>query len=191
MKLAVAKRFQIRFPLQITDRRIMSGLAHKIAANVASMTKEHLRAAFSDGVQQLEHKNESVAIINGVEFINDSKSTSINATWFTLENTDGPIVWLAGGVDKGNDYNDVLDLVKQKVVAIICLGEYDQKIRTAFSAVVPIIETVKSMHQAVSMAYKLARHGNTVLLSPACASFDIFENYEDRGRQFREEVKSL
>lgn len=198
MRLAIVNDFVVRYPRRkkfllgsnFLSNTVSDTLAYRIAMGAMLMTKESVRDAFTD-INQQEHRREHLGTVDGIAFINDSKACSINATWFTLETTDGPIIWITGGVDKGNDYSEVLEVVKEKVVAIVCIGDYDEKIRKAFSPVISTIEKVKSMRQAVTMAHKLAMHGNTVLLSPACASFDVFENYEDRGRQFREEVKLL
>jgi UDP-N-acetylmuramoylalanine--D-glutamate ligase len=134
---------------------------------------------------------EFVAKVHGIEFINDSKATNINSTWFALESMEHPTVWIVGGVDKGNDYTELLDLVKEKVKAIICLGTDNRKIIDAFSGVVENIVEAGSAMEAVAYGYQLAQKDETVLLSPSCASFDLFENYEDRGNQFKEAVRSL
>jgi UDP-N-acetylmuramoylalanine--D-glutamate ligase len=134
---------------------------------------------------------EFVAKVNGIEFINDSKATNINATWFALESMDKPTIWVVGGVDKGNDYNELTALVKEKVKAIICLGLDNNKIIEAFSGIVDTIVEANSALEAVAFAYQLGSKEEVVLLSPACASFDLFENYEDRGNQFKKAVKLL
>jgi UDP-N-acetylmuramoylalanine--D-glutamate ligase len=139
----------------------------------------------------VEHRLEFVAKVHGIEFINDSKATNINSTWFALESMDKPTVWIVGGVDKGNDYNELMALVKEKVKAIICLGEDNSKIIEAFTGVVDTIVEAKSAFEAVSYGYRLARKDETVLLSPACASFDLFENYEERGNMFKQAVRGL
>jgi len=138
-----------------------------------------------------EHRMEFVAKVNGIEFINDSKATNINATWFALESMDKPTIWVVGGVDKGNDYNELSALVKEKVKAIICLGIDNKKIIEAFSGIVDTIVEANSALEAVAFAYQLGSKEEVVLLSPACASFDLFENYEDRGNQFKKAVKLL
>jgi UDP-N-acetylmuramoylalanine--D-glutamate ligase len=132
-----------------------------------------------------------VAKVNGIEFINDSKATNINSAWFALESMDKPTVWIVGGVDKGNDYSELSELVKDKVKAIICLGTENQKIIDSFQGMVENIVEAKSAAEAVAYGYQLAKKEETVLLSPACASFDLFENYEDRGNQFKQAVRSL
>jgi len=129
--------------------------------------------------------------VHGIEFINDSKATNINSTWYALESMTQPTVWIVGGIDKGNDYSQLYELVKSKVKAIVCLGIDNSKILDAFRNIgVDIVET-QSMEDAVRSSYYLAKKGETVLLSPACASFDLFENYEDRGHQFKQEVRKL
>jgi UDP-N-acetylmuramoylalanine--D-glutamate ligase len=132
-----------------------------------------------------------VAKVHGIEFINDSKATNINSTWFALETMEKPTVWIVGGVDKGNDYSELMDLVKNKVKAIICLGLDNQKIIDTFSGVVETIVEAKTAMEAVAYGYRLASKDETVLLSPACASFDLFENYEQRGDMFKEAVRRL
>jgi UDP-N-acetylmuramoylalanine--D-glutamate ligase len=130
-------------------------------------------------------------MVHGIEFINDSKATNVNSTWYALESMDKPVVWVVGGVDKGNDYSTLRDLVKQKVKAIVCLGTDNAKIHKAFGELVPVIKDTASAEQAVRTAYEMSEAGDVVLLSPACASFDLFENYEERGRRFKAAVKGL
>lgn len=165
-------------------------LASGLAARILDIRKESIRESFSDFVN-VEHRLEFVAKVNGIEFINDSKATNINSTWFALESMDKPTVWIVGGVDKGNDYSELMELVKDKVKAIICLGTENQKIIDAFGGVVETIVEASSAMEAVAYGYRLAKKDETVLLSPACASFDLFENYEDRGNQFKNAVRSL
>lgn len=165
-------------------------LASGLAARILDIRKESIRESFSDFVN-VEHRLEFVAKVNGIEFINDSKATNINSTWFALESMDKPTVWIVGGVDKGNDYSELIELVKDKVKAIICLGTENQKIIDAFGGVVETIVEAGSAMEAVAYGYRLAKKDETVLLSPACASFDLFENYEDRGNQFKNAVRSL
>ena len=124
-------------------------------------------------------------------FINDSKATNVNSAWYALESVEAPIIWIAGGIDKGNDYSMLTDLVKKKVKAIVCLGLNNEPLHKAFEGIVPVIVDTNSMPQAVMTAYRLGKKGDTVLLSPACASFDLFNNYEDRGNQFKLAVRSL
>jgi UDP-N-acetylmuramoylalanine--D-glutamate ligase len=134
---------------------------------------------------------EKVLKIRDVEYINDSKATNVNSAWYALESMTTPVVWIAGGTDKGNDYSMLLDLVKEKVHTLICLGKDNSKLVESFGSVVPQCIEVSSMDEAVKAAYKLSKPGDTVMLSPACASFDLFDNYEDRGRQFKECVREL
>jgi UDP-N-acetylmuramoylalanine--D-glutamate ligase len=169
---------------------VYNSMAAAIAARVVDIRKDVIRESLSD-FQNIEHRLEVVATIHGVEFINDSKATNINSTWYALESMTNPVVWIVGGVDKGNDYNILKDLVKQKVHAIVCLGKENRKIISSFTGVVPTIIETSSAAEAVAKAYKLSNQGDTVLLSPACASFDLFENYEDRGNQFKNAVRTL
>jgi UDP-N-acetylmuramoylalanine--D-glutamate ligase len=141
--------------------------------------------------QGVEHRLEKVLKIQNVQYINDSKATNVNATFFALDSMNTPTVWIVGGVDKGNDYNELMSMVREKVKAIICLGVDNRKIIDVFGNVVDIMVEVTNMTDAVRMAQRLSEKGDTVLLSPACASFDLFENYEDRGRQFKQAVKNL
>ena len=167
-----------------------NSLAAGIAARITEIRKDIVRESLEDFVN-VEHRLEFVAKVNGIEFINDSKATNINSAWFALESMEKSTIWIVGGVDKGNDYNELLDLVKNKVKAIICLGVDNHKIIEAFSGVVETIVEVQSAVEAVAYGYRLATKDETVLLSPACASFDLFENYEDRGNQFKQAVRML
>lgn len=167
-----------------------NSLASGVTAKILEIRNESLRESLSD-FTNVEHRLEFVAKVNGIEFINDSKATNVNSTWFALESMDRPTVWIVGGVDKGNDYSELIDLVGEKVKAIICLGTENQKIIETFSGVVETIVEAKSAMEAVAYGYRLAKKDETVLLSPACASFDLFENYEDRGNQFKAAVRSL
>jgi UDP-N-acetylmuramoylalanine--D-glutamate ligase len=169
---------------------VQNALAAGIAARLLEIRPELVRESLMD-FENVEHRLEFVAKIHGVEFINDSKATNINAAWYALESMDKPTVWIAGGVDKGNDYAELIELVKTKVKAIVCLGIENSKILEAFSSVVPEIVEVTSAQMAVEEAYRLAGKDATVLLSPACASFDLFRNYEDRGQQFKKAVRKL
>ncbi len=137
------------------------------------------------------HRLELVATINGIEFINDSKATNVDSVVYALGSYEKPLVWIAGGIDKGNDYNIIKDAVKKKARALICLGKENDKLKKAFGDVVPTIKETQSVHELVRMALQVAQSGDVVLLSPACASFDLFKNYEDRGDQFRSEVLAL
>jgi UDP-N-acetylmuramoylalanine--D-glutamate ligase len=164
-----------------------------MAASVAGATMDIRKSKIREAVEtfeNLEHRSETVATVRGVEFINDSKATNVNSTWYALESMTKPTVLILGGVDKGNDYSLIKDLVKEKVKAIVCMGIDNTKIHEAFDGVVKLINT-GSAENAVQAAYELAAPGDVVLLSPACASFDLFKNYEDRGIQFKEAVKNL
>lgn len=167
-----------------------NSLASGIVARVLEIRKENIRESLSD-FTNVEHRLEFVAKVNGIEFINDSKATNINSVWYALESMEKPTVWIVGGVDKGNNYDEIIDLVKDKVKAIICLGTENTKIIESFEGVVDTIVEAKSAMEAVAYGYRLAKKDETVLLSPACASFDLFENYEDRGNQFKKAVRSL
>ena len=134
---------------------------------------------------------EHVATVRGVEFINDSKATNVNSTWYALESMTKPTILILGGVDKGNDYSLLIELVKEKVKAIVCMGTDNRKIHEAFRMMFHVIVNTTSAHEAVHSAFHLAEKGDVVLLSPACASFDLFKNYEDRGKQFKEAVRNL
>ena len=169
---------------------VQNSLASGIASRLVEIRKEVVRDSFSD-FQNVEHRLEFVAKVHGISFINDSKATNVNSTWFALESMEAPTVWIVGGVDKGNDYSELLELVKDKVKAIICLGTENQKIKDTFNGVVETIVEAGSAMEAVSYGYRLAKKEETVLLSPACASFDLFENYEDRGNQFKSAVRAL
>jgi UDP-N-acetylmuramoylalanine--D-glutamate ligase len=167
-----------------------NSLAAGIAANIVNVRNEIIRESMRD-FESLEHRMEPVLTIKGIDFINDSKATNVNSTWYALESINKPVIWIAGGLDKGNDYTVLQSLVKEKVKAIICLGKDNRKIHEAFARYVDMIGNTQSAHEAVMMAYHLGQSGDAVLMSPACASFDLFENYEDRGRQFKAAVRSL
>lgn len=169
---------------------IYNSMASGIAGRILDIRKETIRDSLSD-FQNLEHRLEPVINVCGVEYINDSKATNINSTWYALETMEKPTVWIVGGVDKGNDYTMLKEIVNEKVKAIICLGKDNSKIIDAFNGLVSEMVEAKSMAEAVAFAYQIANKGDIVLLSPACASFDLFDNYEDRGRQFKEAVKAL
>lgn len=169
---------------------IYNSMAAGIAGHVLNIRKEVIRESLSD-FQGVEHRLEYVLTVRGVKYINDSKATNVNSAWYALESMTTPVVWIAGGTDKGNDYSELMDLVKQKVKALICLGVDNSKLHAAFEGVVPVIVDAKSAEEAVQQAYKFSVPGDTVLLSPACASFDLFENYEDRGRKFKAAVRAL
>jgi UDP-N-acetylmuramoylalanine--D-glutamate ligase len=165
-------------------------LASGIAARILEIRKEIVRESLEDFVN-VEHRLEFVAKVHGIEFINDSKATNVNSSWFALESMENPTVWIVGGVDKGNDYSELIPLVKDKVKAIVCLGIDNRKLLDTFSECVENIVEAKNATEAVAFSYNLAQNGDTVLLSPACASFDLFEDYEDRGNQFKAAVRSL
>ncbi len=169
---------------------IYNSMAAAIAGNILNLRKEVIRESLAD-FQNVEHRLEFVATVHGVEFINDSKATNINSTWFALECMEKPVVLILGGKDKGNDYAMLKDLVKEKVKAIVCLGVDNRKIHKAFSDVVPTIIDTVTAEEAVNISHKLSKKGDCVLLSPACASFDLFQNYEERGRKFKSAVKAL
>jgi UDP-N-acetylmuramoylalanine--D-glutamate ligase len=169
---------------------IYNSMAAGIAGHVLNIRKDVIRESLSD-FQGVEHRLETVLRVRGVQYINDSKATNVNSTWYALESMDAPVVWIAGGLDKGNDYSELFALVKEKVKAIVCLGIDNSKIHAAFGELVPVIVDARSAKEAVANAYKLSSPGDIVLLSPACASFDLFENFEDRGRQFKQEVRNL
>lgn len=172
------------------EHNVKNAMAASTVATLLRIRKQTIRESL-EGFQGVEHRLEKVLKINNVMYINDSKATNVNATFFALDSMENPTVWIVGGVDKGNDYSELLPLVNEKVKAIICLGVDNEKIIDAFGNVVDTIIETDSMAMAVQVAYKLAERNNTVLLSPACASFDLFENYEDRGRQFKDAVRNL
>lgn len=167
-----------------------NSLASGIASRILEIRKESVRESLSDFVN-VEHRLEFVAKVHGIEFINDSKATNVNSTWFALESMEKPTVWIVGGVDKGNDYSELDPLIADKVKAIICLGKDNSKIMEAFNGKVETIVEAGSAMEAVAWGYRLAKKDETVLLSPACASFDLFENYEERGNEFKKAVKLL
>jgi len=167
-----------------------NSMAAGISGSILNLRKEGIRECLSD-FQGVEHRLERFLRVHNIEFINDSKATNINSVWYALESMNTPVVWIVGGIDKGNDYSQLFDLVKEKVKAIVCLGKDNSKIMAAFDGKVKQIVDTKSIEEAVRSAYFLAEKGDTVLLSPACASFDLFKNYEERGRQFKDAVRNL
>jgi len=167
-----------------------NSMAAGIAGNVLKIRNDVIREALMD-FQGVEHRLETVTKVHGINFINDSKATNVNSTWYALESVKGATVWIVGGVDKGNDYSELFNLVENKVKAIVCLGKENDRVIKAFNGKVESIVESGNMEDAVKAAYYLARDGETVLLSPACASFDLFESFEDRGRQFKDAVRSL
>ena len=167
-----------------------NAMAAATVSRLLNIRKATIRESL-EGFQGVEHRLEHVLKINNVEYVNDSKATNVNATFYALDSMTTPTVWIVGGVDKGNDYHDLFPLVNEKVKAIICLGVDNKKLMDTFSNMVEVIIETQSITEAVKIAYKLAHKGDSVLLSPACASFDLFENYEDRGRQFKNAVRNL
>jgi len=167
-----------------------NAMASMLAAKLLKVRNEKITESMS-GFEGAEHRLEKVIKVEGVTYINDSKATNVNATYYALECMDGSTVWIVGGVDKGNDYSDLLPLVREKVKGIVCLGLDNRKIIETFQNVVDIIVETAGADEAVKVAHKIAQKGETVLLSPACASFDLFESYEDRGRQFKDAVRNL
>jgi UDP-N-acetylmuramoylalanine--D-glutamate ligase len=165
-------------------------MAAGIAAATVGIRKEKIREAIRS-FEALEHRMEYVSTVRGVQFINDSKATNVNSTWYALESMEKPTILILGGVDKGNDYSLIRELVKEKVKAIVCLGVDNRKIHEAFQNDVPLMVNTAGAEEAVKAAFHFAVKGDVVLLSPACASFDLFKNYEDRGRQFKEAVRDL
>ncbi|MDB5024472.1 MAG: murD [Mucilaginibacter sp.] len=184
------------FQMSINDlalqgkHNLYNSMASGIVAKVLELRNETLRESMGS-FRNIEHRLEFVAKISGISFINDSKATNVNSTWYALESMTSDVVLILGGVDKGNDYGMLKDLVRQKVKAIVCLGKDNRRIHDAFEDEVEIIVNTFSAQEAAQIAYHLAKKGDTVLLSPACASFDLFKNYEDRGRQFKQAVKEL
>ena len=167
-----------------------NSMASGISGSILKIRNEVIRESLSD-FQGIEHRLEPVVSVHGIQFINDSKATNVNSTWYALESMDKPTIWIAGGVDKGNDYTMLYGLVKQKVKGIVCIGEDNSKIHAAFGDVIEDIYDASTIEEAVGMSYRLAKKGYNVLLSPACASFDKFENYEERGNLFKRAVRML
>lgn len=169
---------------------LCNSMAAAIVGKVSGIRNEYIRECLT-GFAGVEHRLEKYISVHGIEFINDSKATNVNSTWYALESMTKPTVWIVGGIDKGNDYSELSELVRGKVRAIVCLGKDNTKIVDVFSGVVENIVETQSMEHAVKSAYFLAEKGDVVLLSPACASFDLFNNYEERGKMFKEEVRNL
>jgi UDP-N-acetylmuramoylalanine--D-glutamate ligase len=169
---------------------IYNSMAASVAARLFDIRKDLIKESLSD-FQNVEHRLEFVARIHGVDFINDSKATNVNASWYALESMPNKVIWIAGGIDKGNDYALLKNLVAGKVKAIICLGKNNENIINAFKKVIGNIFETESMDEAVKVGLQLGSREDTVLLSPACASFDLFENYEERGKKFKEAVNKL
>ncbi|MEM9141857.1 MAG: UDP-N-acetylmuramoyl-L-alanine--D-glutamate ligase [Bacteroidota bacterium] len=169
---------------------VKNTMAAATIANLVGIRKETIRQSVAN-FQGVPHRLEKVLKIHHVQYINDSKATNVNSVYYALDSMNAPTVWIVGGVDKGNDYSGLMPLVREKVKAIICLGLDNEKIKDAFSNVVDLMVETFAMEEAVKVAYKIAERGDNVLLSPACASFDLFANYEDRGNQFKEAIKNL
>jgi UDP-N-acetylmuramoylalanine--D-glutamate ligase len=167
-----------------------NSMAASMSGTAIGIRKEKIREALQT-FESLEHRMEPVSTIRGVEFINDSKATNINSTWYALESMKKPVILILGGVDKGNDYTILKEMVVEKVKAIVCMGKENMKIHEAFGDVVSLIVNTENAADAVQSAFHFAEKGDVVLLSPACASFDLFKNYEDRGNQFKQAVKDL
>lgn len=172
------------------QHNVKNAMAAGLAALLVNVRKETIRKSIQT-FQGVPHRLEKVLKINHVEYINDSKATNVNATYYALDGIKKPIVWIVGGVDKGNDYMELMPMVREKVKAIICLGMDNSKLKDVFGNVVDLMVETFSMEEAVKVAYKVSERGDSVLLSPACASFDLFENYEDRGNQFKAAIKKL
>lgn len=169
---------------------IKNAMAASTVAHLLKIRKQTIRESL-ENFQGVEHRLENVLKINKVQYINDSKATNVNATYYALESMDAPTVWIVGGVDKGNNYQELFSFVNEKVKAIICLGVDNEKLINTFTGMVDVIVETQFMNEAVQLAYKIANAGDNVLLSPCCASFDLFESYEDRGRQFKNSVRNL
>ncbi len=167
-----------------------NSMAAGLAGKLLGIRKEVIRESLA-GFESIEHRLEPVLQVYGIDFINDSKATNVNSTWYALESMQKPTIWIVGGVDKGNDYSQLHKLVKEKVKAIVCLGVDNAKLHAEFEEMVPFMIDAADMDEAVRISYKLGAKNDAVLLSPACASFDLFENYEDRGRQFKAAVRRL
>ena len=196
MNINLNHKFQEPFTMSITElalqgkHNIYNSMASGIVAKVLELRNESIRNSMGS-FSNIEHRLEHVAKISGIDFINDSKATNVNATWYALECMPAKVVLILGGVDKGNDYNMLKDLVRTKVKGIVCLGKDNKRIHEAFEDDVEVIVNTFSASEAVQIAYHMAKKGDTVLLSPACASFDLFKNYEDRGNQFKRAVIEL
>ena len=167
-----------------------NSMAASMAATAVDIRKEKIREALQT-FESLEHRMEAVGIVKGISFVNDSKATNVNSTWYALESMTQPVILILGGVDKGNDYSLLKELVKEKVKAIVCMGVDNRKIHEAFGDIVSLIVNTQNATDAVQSAYHFGNKGDVVLLSPACASFDLFKNYEDRGKQFKQAVRDL
>ncbi|MDR1170474.1 MAG: UDP-N-acetylmuramoyl-L-alanine--D-glutamate ligase [Prevotellaceae bacterium] len=174
----------------IGRHNVYNSMAAAVTGKILNISNSVIRSSLA-GFKGIEHRLEKVRKVGGIEFINDSKATNVNSVWYALESIPGKIVWIAGGTDKGNDYSSLCNFVKEKVRAIVCLGVDNGKILERFRNLTPVIVETRSAREAVEKSFELGEPGDTVLLSPACASFDLFENYEDRGRQFKKAVEEL
>ncbi|WP_317168492.1 UDP-N-acetylmuramoyl-L-alanine--D-glutamate ligase [Blattabacterium cuenoti] len=172
------------------DHNLYNIMASSIISEILNVKKESVISILSK-LKSIEHRMEKIRSINGVQFINDSKATNVNAVFYALKSTNAPIIWIAGGEDKGNNYIELIPLVKQKVKAIICLGKNNKKITNFFEKIIDIILDTNNIKKAVYMAYILSSHGDNVLFSPACSSFDLFKDYKERGNKFKQEVIKL
>jgi UDP-N-acetylmuramoylalanine--D-glutamate ligase len=192
--IAMHKKENLTMPASDLALKGRHNQYNSMAATLAGMVMHIEKSSIRESLrrfQSVEHRLEHVMSVRGITFINDSKATNVNSTWYALDSMDAPVIWIVGGTDKGNDYSQLVDLARQKVKAIVCLGKDNTKIKECFSAIVPTIVETQSAVDAVQTAYQLGFKGDIVLLSPACASFDLFQNYEDRGRQFKEAVRKL
>lgn len=169
---------------------VYNSMAAGISGSLIGLRKQSIKDSLAS-FENIDHRMEVVTNIHGIEFINDSKATNVNSAWWALENQHKPIIWIAGGIDKGNDYSKLYDVAKSNIKALICLGIDNEKLIEAFTGIIPIITEAHSAKEAVDMAYLMAEKDEVVILSPACASFDLFENYEDRGNQFKNAVNAL
>jgi UDP-N-acetylmuramoylalanine--D-glutamate ligase len=191
-------KFDLKEKFEIAQEETTLKGPHNLINTMAAVSAAYMAgvgvSVIKEGLKTFKnapHRLESVAVINGVEFVNDSKATNVDSVVYALGSYDKPLIWVAGGIDKGNDYNLIKDEVRRKAKALICLGKENDKLRKAFGDVVPVIQETQSVKELVRMALSLAKAGDVVLLSPACASFDLFKNYEDRGTQFREAALEL
>lgn len=171
-------------------KNLYSSMASSVGEKLFEMRKELIKQSLSD-FENVAHRLEKVGFVRGIEFINDSKATNINSAWYALESMTKPVIWIVGGQDNGNDYSQLNELVRAKVKAIVCLGKDNRRVVMAFEDMVSQLMETKSAADAVKAAYLLGAPGDVVLFSPACASFDLFENYEDRGNQFKQAVSEL
>ncbi|MBT4728129.1 MAG: UDP-N-acetylmuramoyl-L-alanine--D-glutamate ligase [Bacteroidetes bacterium] len=194
IKVKINEQFKVDIDMNILSlvgkHNRYNSMAASTAACALDIKDDVLRKSLSS-FQNIEHRLEFIAKIQGKEFINDSKATNLNAVWYALESMNKRVIWIVGGIDKGNNYNEIMPLVKEKVKGIICLGVDNKKILDAFNDEIEMIFETTSMNDAVEIGFRMAIPGEVILLSPACASFDLFKNYEDRGNQFKNAVKNL